>query len=89
MAHFLMVRHKVNNFATWKRGYAAHKPARTKAGLTEKSLLRSASDPNDVFILFHAKDAKKAKAFAESEDLKTTMMKVGVIEKPDIWFLKA
>lgn len=88
MPSYLLVRHKVRNFSEWNRGYKAHLPKRVAAGLNEKHLLRSADDPNEVIILFEAKDIKRAKAFAGSADLKETMQKLGVIDKPDIYFLK-
>jgi hypothetical protein len=87
MASYMLVRHKVRDFSEWKGGYDAHRPKRVEAGLTEKSLLRGADDPNEVVILFEATDLKRAKAFAESADLKETMQKVGVVDKPDIYFL--
>ena len=87
MASFLLIRHKVRDFPEWKRGYDAHLPKRNEAGLTEKHLLRNASDPNEVVLLFGADDLGRAKIFAESADLRVTMQKVGVLDKPDIYFL--
>jgi hypothetical protein len=87
MNGFVFVRHKVSNFATWKQGYDAHAPKRAEAGLTEKYVLRGSQAPNEVFILLEAQDLDKAKAFAESADLRETMQKFGVVEKPDVYFL--
>jgi hypothetical protein len=39
--NYLLVRHKVADFSKWKAAYDAHSPARQKAGLTEKYLLRN------------------------------------------------
>ena len=87
MASYLLIRHKVRDFSEWKRGYDAHLPKRTEAGLTEAHLLRGASDANEVILLFQAMDLSRAKAFAESPDLRQTMQNVGVLDKPDIYFL--
>ena len=87
MASFMLIRHKVKDFAEWKRGYDGYLPKRTEAGLTEKHLLRSASDANEVVLLFQATNLGQAKAFAESPDLRQTMQNVGVVDKPDIYFL--
>lgn len=87
MASFLLVRHKVRDFSEWKRGYDAHLPKRAQAGLTEKHLLRGANDSNEVVLLFETKDLNRAKAFVESADLRETMQKAGVLDKPDIYFL--
>ena len=86
---FLLIRHKVRDFKTWKTGYDGHQPKRTEAGLTEKYLLRSSDDANEVVILFEAQDLKRAKAFAASADLREKMQEVGVIDKPDIYFLES
>ena len=87
MANYMLVRHKVRDFSEWKRGYDAHLPKRDEASLMEKYLLRGAYDPNEVIILFEVQNLNRAKAFAESVDLKETMQKVGVVDKPDIYFL--
>ena len=84
---FILIRHKVRDFDTWKTGYDAHQPKRTEAGLTEKYLLRSADDTNEVVMLFEAADLNRAKAFAASADLREKMQEVGVVDKPDIYFL--
>ena len=86
MTHIL-IRHKVAEFAKWKSAYDAHLAARKEAGLTEKSLLRSIDNPNEVVLLFQAEDLKRAKAFSESSNLREAMQKAGVIGKPDILFL--
>jgi len=88
MPSFVLVRHKVRDFAEWKRGYDVHLPKRTEAGLTEKHLLRGADDPNEVVLLLEAEDQGRAKAFVESADLRVTMQAVGVVDKPDVYFLK-
>ena len=86
MTYFL-VRHKVADFSKWKPVYDAHLGARQKAGLEEKHLLRNIEDLNEVIILFQAEDVEKAKEFASSADLRETMQRAGVADKPDIYFL--
>jgi len=83
----MLVRHRVRDFSVWKSGYDAHLSKRVEAGLTEAHLLRGAHDPNEVVLLFRAADLSRAKAFAESAELRETMQKVGLLEGPDIHFL--
>ena len=71
MATYLLVRHKISDFAEWKRGYDAHLPKRVEAGLAEKYLLRDAQDPNEVTLFFETGDIQRAKAFIESADLRS------------------
>ena len=86
MTHIL-IRHKVADFAKWKPVYDGHHAARQKAGLREKSLLRSIDNPNEVVLLFEAEDLKRAQAFTESSDVRETMQKAGVVGNADILFL--
>ena len=88
MASYVLIRHKVRDFSQWKSGYDDHLPKRSEAGLTEKYLFRGAKDPNEVIVLFEAKDIKRAEDFSGSSDLRETMQKVGVVDKPDIYFMK-
>ena len=87
MASYTIVRSKVRDFAEWKSEYDAHLPKREEAGLTEKYLLRGANDPNEVILVFEAADLNRARAFAESAELREVMQKVGVVDKPDIYYL--
>lgn len=89
MASFMLIRHKVADFKTWKTGYDVHRSMRVEAGLTEKYLLRSADDPNEVIALFEVQDLDRAKAFAASADLREKMQEVGVVDRPDIYFLNS
>lgn len=87
MASYMLVRHRVLDFQAWKRVYDAHQPKRVEAGLSDQYLLRGEQDPNQVVILFAAEDLDRARAFAESADLRETMQNAGVSDKPDIYFL--
>jgi hypothetical protein len=87
MSSYLLIRHKVRDFKTWKVGYDGHASKRAEAGLTEQRLLRSADDPNEVVLLFAAADMNRARAFCESADLRQKMQEVGVADKPDLYFL--
>jgi len=87
MASYMLVRHRVLDFQAWKHVYDAHQPKRVEAGLSDQYLLRGEQDPNEVVTLFAAEDLGRARAFAESADLRETMQEAGVIDKPDIYFL--
>jgi len=42
--------------------------------------------PNVVIIAFRVTDLTRARAFAESDDLREIMQKAGVEGPPEIWF---
>jgi heme-degrading monooxygenase HmoA len=88
MAQFILIRHKVRDFTVWKTGFDSHDAKRTEAGMTVKHVLRGADDPNEVIVLVEAKDLERAKAFVASPELRQGMQSSGVIDKPDVYFLK-
>lgn len=85
---YLLIRHRVADFATWKPVYDAHAPARTAAGLTDVDLLRDLDDPNQIVLLFEVSDLQKAREFVDSPSLRDAMSNAGVIDKPDLYFLE-
>ena len=84
---YLMVRHKVADFAKWKPVFDSHHPTREAAGLKDVHVWRNVDDPNEVITLFDVSDMAKAKEFASSSDLKAKMQSGGVIGAPNVTFL--
>jgi len=82
----MFVRHTVNDYGNWKRAYDEFAPVRKENGVTVASVHRDASDPNTVIVTHQFKDLKAAKAFADSEELKSAMANAGVAGPPEIWF---
>ena len=80
----LIIRHKVKDYTTWKRGYDEADWLRKQHGITYASLHRGESDPNEVIAVHEFKNMKGAKDFAK--DVPSLMGKIGVIGKPELWF---
>jgi quinol monooxygenase YgiN len=85
---YMLVRHKVMDYAKWKPIYDQHAATRKASGSKKAHLFRNADSPNEIIILFEWDDLGKARSFAQSEDLAKTMQKAGVSDKPDIYFLE-
>ena len=85
----VIIRHKVRDFAAWKKVFDSHASAQSASALSNPRLFRSADDRSEVVILFDAADTDKAKQFAASSDLRSAMASAGVIDKPDIHILDA
>ncbi len=86
---YLLVRHKVQDYAKWKPIFDQHGATRQASGSRGGQLFRNANDPNELVILFEVDDLEKARQFAESDDLRQTMQRAGVADQPDIYFLEA
>jgi heme-degrading monooxygenase HmoA len=84
---YVLVRHKVQDYAKWKPVFDEHGVARKASGSKGGQLFRNADDPNDLAILLEWDDVKKARQFVQSEELKQAMQRAGVSGPPEILFL--
>jgi hypothetical protein len=85
----LVIRHKVKDYGKWRPWFDQHEAAQKSAGLTDPRVFRSSDDENEVVILFNTHDRKRAEDFVASPDLKETMAKAGVVDKPTFYFLES
>src|SRR5258705_2548234 len=82
----MYIRHEVADYTVWRKAYNAFDATRRKLGVIGQAVYQSVDNANDVTVTHDFKTADKAKAFASSPDLKTTMEKAGVKGTPQIWF---
>ena len=85
---YMMVHHKVRDFAKWKPLFDRHESTRKVSGSKSAQLFQNAEDPTDVFILMEWDSIENAKKFGMSADLKKVMEEAGVIGAPHIHMLK-
>jgi hypothetical protein len=83
----LIIRHRVKDYDKWRQVFDRHKRAQKAAGLSNPRVFRSSDDRNEVVILFDTADTSRAKDFTGSADLKETMSKAGVLDRPTVYFL--
>lgn len=86
MSTTLFVKHTVNNYEDWKRVYDDFAPTRQEMGVTGASVHREASNPNLITVTHRFDDLDAARAFADSEELKSAMANAGIAGPPNIWF---
>ena len=86
MATTMFVKHTVSNYESWKNVYDEVASLRKEKGVTDASVHRDVNDPNTIIVTHQFKDTNAATAFANSEDLKSAMMKAGVAGPPEFWF---
>jgi len=80
----MIIRHKVEDYAKWKRGYDEADWLRKQHGITYASVHREESNPNDIIAVHQFRDMKGAKDFANAAP--PIMGEIGVIGSPEIWF---
>ena len=86
MSH-VMVRHQVENYDSWRVVFDDHESFRKENGEQSTQVFQSSEDPNDVLLLFGWDSEESGRRFMESDNLKETMSKAGVIGKPEVHFL--
>ena len=82
----LFVRHDVADFATWKQAYEAFDGERQSMGVTGHGVYQAEGNPNDVTVYHHFESMDAAKAFMQSDSLRTAMVEAGVQGEPKVWF---
>jgi heme-degrading monooxygenase HmoA len=84
---YVLVIHKVEDYAKWKTVYDEDGATRKAKGSKGAFVFRDANDSNQMVVITEWEDMEKAKNFAESEDLRNTMQKAGVSGRPDVYYL--
>ena len=75
----LLTQHRVQDYNAWRPHFDGHEGTRQAHGITNPRVYRNAADPNDLVLLFDVADIERAKEFGQSQDLRSTMEKAGVI----------
>jgi quinol monooxygenase YgiN len=83
----LLVHHTVEDYAKWKMVFDAEDKTRRASGGGDYQLFRSASDPNEIVLLFDWDSLRNAQRFVESPELHATMEQAGVKGRPQVIFL--
>jgi hypothetical protein len=84
---FVIVKHKVADYARWKALFDADSANRQAGGSRGGQLFRSADDPNEVVMLFEW-DLEQARQFRQREALSARMQEAGALGPPDFYFLE-
>ncbi len=84
MSATLVVRHKVNDYATWRPVYDELEQLRAQHGCTAKRVMRLPDDTNDVLVTHDFPSVEQANSFATDPELKAGMQRAGVAGAPQI-----
>jgi hypothetical protein len=84
MSATLVVRHSVNDYSTWRPVYDELESLRVQHGCTDKRVLVSPDNGNDIFITHDFPSVDQANAFAHDPALAEGMQRAGVAGAPRI-----
>jgi hypothetical protein len=82
----MFVRHKVADYAAWRKVYDEIDALRRSMGVTSDGVYQLDGNPNDITAYHEFGSMEAAKAFAGSSELREAMGRGGVVGAPDIWF---
>ncbi len=82
----MFVRHKVADYAAWRRVYDGFAPTQKALGVQAEAVYRAVDDPNDVTVTHDFATLEAARAFAESPEMRAAMHDAGVEGMPTTWF---
>jgi len=85
---YVLIRHKVADYAKWKAAVLAFKQIRKGSGEKSFCVCRNARNSNDVTVFCAWDTTARMKAFMKSADLRNAMKDAGVISKPEVTYFK-
>lgn len=85
---YLLVRHTVEDYATWRSVFDDHEGLRKAGGSSGARIFQSGDNPNEIVTLLEWDQLENARRFAGSEDLRRAMKEAGVLGPPDALFLE-
>ncbi len=83
----LLIRHRVADFATWRRQFERDANGRRANGGQGERIFRSSEDRTELWLLLEWDDLLRARQFSQSPDLIAFLRRAGVIDRPDYWYL--
>jgi len=84
----LLIRHKVNDFETWKPIFDGLDATRRAYGCQGGWLFRNDDNPSETLILLAWDDLDRARLYVQSDELRDALNRGGVADEPDCWFLE-
>ena len=84
----LFIRHRVKNYAKWKKTFEAFAPTRRAGGERGYRIGHLPGKPNNLCLIFDWDSAASAAKFLKSKELRTAMQDAGVTEKPEVFIFE-
>lgn len=84
---YMLVRHKVEDYAKWKAVFDELCNTRKAKGEKSYQIFHTDDSPNNLVLLLEWDSLDNARKYTQSEVLRDGMLRAGVAEQPDIYFL--
>lgn len=84
----MFVRHQVADYDVWKKGYDGYAQEQKAGGVYFQKVYQSIDNPNEVTVIHDFHSIEQAREFANSDDLKLLMKRIGALGTPEIWFVR-
>ena len=84
----LMIRYRVADFDKWKEVFDDHEGDRIGAGIVAHHINRAEDDPNSLAVYLAVGDIDKARAYAQSDELRQYMQDGGIIGTPEATWMR-
>ena len=84
----IIINHKVNDYNHWRPLFDADSKRRESAGIKEIKVGRRVDDPNNVYMIWEARDIERVKSMVSDPELHEVMKKAGVIGQPEVIILE-
>ena len=84
MSATLAIRHRVGDYAAWRKVYDEAETLRAQYGCTAARVLRLPEDGNELFVTHDFPTAEQAAGFAHDPALREAMGRAGVQGAPRI-----
>ena len=83
---YVMIRHKVANYAKWKHVVKANAKWRKESGEKCFYVCRDSKSPNDLMVWCEWDTSVRMKKFVQSAELRAAMAEAGVVGQPAVSF---
>ena len=81
----VFIRHRIKNYAKWKKTFDAFAPTRKGGGELTYSIGHLPGKKNNLCLLFEWDTTANAAKFLKSKELRAAMKDAGVAEKPEVF----
>ena len=83
----LLIRLKVPDYDTWRRVFGEAAGTHRAHGARNGRVFRNDADPDELWLLLEWDDLRRARLFTQSDDLIDELIRAGVTDQPDYWYL--